>query len=66
MRLLQMTHHLALLCGLHHFLETTSFKATLSSVKSATKRFSLLFSASRERNRFASDTSNPPNFDFHL
>ena len=32
---------------------------------SASSRFSLVFSSSRARSRFASDTSNPPNLAFH-
>jgi hypothetical protein len=50
----------------HHFFTSRSFSATLSSIASASIRFSLAFSSSSVRRRLASDTSIPPNFAFHL
>ncbi|MEY9389581.1 hypothetical protein ABIF65_007821 [Bradyrhizobium japonicum] len=52
--------------GRHHFFPTRSFKAALSSMASAKRRFSRVFSSSRVFSRLASDTSIPPNFAFHL
>ena len=37
-----------------------------SSIVSASSFFRLAFSVSSAFSRFASDTSIPPNFDFHL
>ncbi len=48
-----------------HF-PSRSFSATLSSMASASMRFSLAFSSSSARSRLASDTSMPPNRAFHL
>jgi len=50
--------------GRHHFFEIRSFKATLSSMASARRRFNLAFSSSRLLRRRAFDTSRPPNFAF--
>lgn len=44
----------------HHFFPTISFSAALSSIASARRRFSRLFSSSSAFNRLASDTSRPP------
>ena len=52
--------------GRHHFREVTSFRIALSSIVSASSFFSFAFSSSSERSRLASETSRPPNFDFHL
>ena len=43
-----------------------SFKNVLSSIASASSRFSFRFSSSSCRNRRASDTSSPPNLAFSL
>ena len=65
----------------HHFFPSRSFSATLSSIVSASSRFSLAFHSSGKRspgpfsdppqtssafNRLASLTSMPPNLAFHL
>ncbi len=52
--------------GRYHFFPNRSFKATLSSMASASMRLSLVFSSSHAFRRLASDTSMPPNFAFHL
>jgi len=49
MLFLKVARHLLFGSGLYHFFDSTSFKATLSSVKSATTRRSLAFSASSWR-----------------
>jgi hypothetical protein len=64
--LAEMSHGLSLGDGRHHFFEATSFNIVLSSIASARSRFSLAFSASRIFRRRASETSSPPNYDFHL
>src|SRR3974390_3218810 len=48
------------------FFFSRSFNAALSSIASASRRFSLAFSPSRDRRRFASDTSRPPYLFFQL
>src|SRR6202035_1917902 len=52
--------------GRHHFFPRRSFSAALSSMASASIRFSRPFSSSSARSRLASDTSRPPYLDFHL
>src|SRR5580693_1556924 len=52
--------------GPHHFFPSRSFSAALSSMASASIRFSRPFSPSSAFSRLASDTSSPPNFAFHL
>src|SRR6185437_2546822 len=52
--------------GRHHFFPKRSFSAALSSMASASIRFSRPFSSSSDRSRLASDTSRPPNLAFHL
>jgi len=52
--------------GRHHFFPTRSFKAALSSMASASNRFSRVFSSSSVFSRLASETSSPPNLAFHL
>ena len=52
--------------GRHHFFPNKSFKATLSSMASASNRFSRVFSSSSVLSRLASETSIPPNLAFHL
>jgi hypothetical protein len=47
-------------CRLQNFPEAISFSAALSSIVSASNRFSFAFSASSVRSRLASDTSMPP------
>src|SRR5215469_5396196 len=56
----QMSHRLAASSGRHHFFPSRSFNAALSSIASANSRFSLAFSTSKARSRFASLTSSPP------
>ena len=46
--------------GRHHFFPKRSFKATLSSIASASRRFRRAFSSSRVFRRLASETSIPP------
>ena len=48
------------------FFPTRSLSAALSSICSANSFFSRRFSSSRDFSLRASDTSNPPNFAFHL
>src|SRR5215467_13163285 len=62
----QMSHRLAASSGRHHFFPSRSFNAALSSIASANSRFSLAFSASKARSRFASLTSSPPYLLFHV
>src|SRR5262249_32329828 len=50
--------------GRQIFFPTSSLRAWLSSVRSATKRFSRAFSCSRVRSRRASFTSSPPYLAF--
>ena len=52
--------------GRHHFFPNRSFSAALSSIASAKRRFSRVFSSSSVLSRLASETSIPPNFAFHL
>src|ERR1700759_3618111 len=52
--------------GRHHFFPKRSFNAALSSMASASNRFSRVFSSSSVFSRLASETSIPPNFAFHL
>src|ERR1700736_5622234 len=52
--------------GRHHFFPKRSFNAALSSMASASNRFSRVFSSSSVFSRFASETSIRPNFAFHL
>ncbi len=52
--------------GRYHFFDARSFRTALSSIASAKSFFSREFSSSSDRSRRASDTSSPPNFDFHL
>src|SRR6185436_10998219 len=51
---------------LQNFPEAISFSAALSSIVSASSRFSRRFSSSSVFRRFASDTCSPPYFAFHL
>jgi hypothetical protein len=46
--------------GRHHFFDRRSLSAVLSSIASASSRFSLPFSSSRAFRRFASEGSMPP------
>src|SRR3954453_20003529 len=50
----------------HTFCPRRSLSAALSSMASASKRFSFVFSSSSDRSRLASETSIPPNLAFHL
>src|SRR5215211_916317 len=50
--------------GRHHFFESRSFRATLSSMASARSFLSFVFSSSSAFSRRASGTSSPPNFAF--
>ena len=52
--------------GRCHFFPRRSFSAALSSMASASIRFSRLFSSPSAFRRRASDTFNPPYFAFHL
>src|SRR6202011_4568039 len=52
--------------GRHHFFPKRSFNAALSSMASASNRFSRVFSSASVFSRLASETSIPPNFAFHL
>jgi hypothetical protein len=52
--------------GRRHFFAAASFSIALSSIASASNFFSLAFSSSNDFSRFASDTSRPPYFAFHL
>src|ERR1700678_707776 len=63
---LEMGDSFPLHSGRHHFFESRSFKATLSSMASANSRFNLPFSVSSALSRLASDTSMPPNLLFQL
>src|SRR5215213_6350652 len=62
----QMSDSFPLLRGRHHFFPKRSFSAELSSMASASSRFSFVFSSSNVRSRLASETSIPPNLAFHL
>src|SRR6267154_3210774 len=64
--LLQISRSLPMRGGRHHFFPSRSFNATLSSMASASIRFSLAFSSSNAFSRRASDTSRPPYLAFHL
>src|SRR5579859_2429310 len=48
----------------HHFFDSTTFRASMSSACCATIFFNRLFSSSNSRNRLASLTSMPPNLAF--
>ena len=61
---LQMRDSLALHGGRYHFFDSSSFIAAMSSIWSASKRFSLAFSSSSAFSRFAYDTVIPPYFAF--
>src|SRR3974390_266789 len=61
-----MSDCLSLCGGPYHFFESSSFNAALSSIDSARSFFSLRFSSSNARSRFASDTSRPPYLAFQL
>src|SRR5215218_9979464 len=50
--------------GRHHFFESRSFRATLSSMVSARSFLSFAFSSSSAFSRRAFETSSPPNFAF--
>lgn len=63
--LLGMNDRIPLGPGRHHFLAAISFNIALSSIASASNFFSLAFSSSSALSRLASDTSRPPNLDFH-
>jgi transcriptional regulator with XRE-family HTH domain len=52
--------------GRHHFFELISRSIALSRICSASNFFSLPFSSSKARNRFASEGSIPPYFDSYL
>src|SRR3981081_403796 len=52
--------------GRHHFFPKRSFNAALSSMASASSRFSRVFSSSSVFSRLASEPSIPPNVAFHL
>ena len=52
--------------GPHYFFPRRSFEATLTSIASASIRFSLAFSSYGARSRLASDISLPPNLAFHF
>ena len=56
---------LPLRAGRYQFIART-FSTRLSCIASTSSYFSRLFSCSSVRNRRASDTSSPTNFDFHL
>jgi hypothetical protein len=62
----QMDDSFPLRRGRHHFFPKRSFKAALSSMASASNRFSRVFSSSSVFSRLASEISIPPNFAFHL
>src|SRR5262249_50045198 len=51
--------------GRQKFFASISFSVALSITCSARSFLSLRFSSSSAFSRFASDTSSPPNFDFH-
>ena len=53
-------HHLPTPCRAYKFPDATSFKIALSRLKSATKRFNLVFSFSNPLNRLAWSIRNPP------
>lgn len=59
-------HSLAFVVGRQKFFEAISLSAAMSSIDSARSRFSLLFSASSVRSRWASDTVIPPNLALYL
>jgi len=62
----EMSHSLSPGSGRHHFFPRRSFNATLSSIASASMRFSFVFSSSSAFRRLASETSMPPNLAFHF
>jgi hypothetical protein len=66
MDLHQVRHRFPLPGGRHHFFELMSRSMALSSICSANSFFSLPFSSSKARNRFASEGSIPPYFDLYL
>ena len=53
-------HHLPTPCRAYKFPDATSFKIALSRLKSATKRFNLVFSFSNPLNRLAWSIRYPP------
>ena len=55
---------LALHDGRHHFFDRSSFIAAMSSICSASSRFSLAFSSYSAFSRLASDTVIPDYFAF--
>ena len=61
----QMSDSFPLPRGRHHFFPKRSFSAALSSMASASSRFSFVFSSSSDRSRLASETSIPPNLAFN-
>src|SRR5262249_32069578 len=63
---LQMSDSLSLDGGRHHFFDKRAFGAALSSIESAKSFCSFAFSVSNAFSFRASETSIPPNFDFHL
>ena len=66
MKCLEMCGRFPLRDGRHHFFESRSFSATLSSIVSASSRLSFALSLSSSRSRRSSDTSSPPNLAFQF
>jgi hypothetical protein len=62
----QVNHRIPLPNGRHHFFELMSRSMALSNICSARSFFSLPFSSSNARSRFASDGSMPPYLDLYL
>ena len=62
----QVNHSFPLRYGRHHFFELMSRSMALSNICSASSFFSLPFSSSNARSRFAPDGSMPPYFDLYL
>jgi hypothetical protein len=52
--------------GRHHFFPSRPFRATLSSIASASNRFSRVFWSSNAFSRLASEACIPTYFAFHL
>jgi hypothetical protein len=65
-RLPQISDGLSLDSGRHHFFDSRSFSAALSSIESANSFFNRAFSPSSCFSRRASETSRPPNLLFQL
>ena len=63
---LETSDRLSLRSGRYQFFARRSFRPALSSIVSASSRFSLAFSSSSARSRFASETSRPPYLAFQL